>query len=273
MDEFKTEQKKRRKAVKRIALPTMSFCLVAALGIGAWQGGLLHKEPEAAFCGGPETETSGAPAPSPDWTIQRTEIPEVFPVHPILKPGDEGYIDPGPEPIRDLPENELSSEPAQTENAPETVTDNTDGQKGAPEATAVMRWWKNKLSVTGALYYALEDNPGSVFSVLATYRPTTANITDFIHEGKTLSEWATEAFAKDASEDAMRGYKLAYNAYLEVVMPEAVSALSENGIECSRADYQNNGIMLSVTAEELENLPLEDLQHWYFDLASDGTKG
>ena len=36
------------------------------------------------------------PAPNPDGTIQRVEPPDVYPSHPILRPGDEGYIDPAP---------------------------------------------------------------------------------------------------------------------------------------------------------------------------------
>ena len=38
------------------------------------------------------------PIPNPDGTIQRVEPPDVYPSHPILRPGDEGYISPG-EPI------------------------------------------------------------------------------------------------------------------------------------------------------------------------------
>ena len=36
------------------------------------------------------------PIPNPDGTIQRVEPPDVYPSHPILRPGDEGYIDPAP---------------------------------------------------------------------------------------------------------------------------------------------------------------------------------
>ena len=36
------------------------------------------------------------PAPNPDGTIQRDEPPDAYPSHPILRPGDEGYIDPAP---------------------------------------------------------------------------------------------------------------------------------------------------------------------------------
>ena len=46
----------------------------------------------------------GLPIPSPNGRIEREEIPDVWPEHTILRPGDEGYIDPGPEPIRDVQE-------------------------------------------------------------------------------------------------------------------------------------------------------------------------
>jgi len=41
---------------------------------------------------------SGIPIPDPDGTIQRGDEPDVYPDHPILRPGDEGYINPGTEP-------------------------------------------------------------------------------------------------------------------------------------------------------------------------------
>lgn len=45
--------------------------------------------------------SSGVPIPDPDGTIQREDEPDVYPNHPILRPGDEGYIDPGTEPAGD----------------------------------------------------------------------------------------------------------------------------------------------------------------------------
>jgi len=38
------------------------------------------------------------PVPSPDGSIEREDEPAVWPEHTILRPGDEGYTDPGPEP-------------------------------------------------------------------------------------------------------------------------------------------------------------------------------
>ena len=40
----------------------------------------------------------GVPIPNPDGTIQRGDEPDVYPDHPILRPGDEGYVSPGTEP-------------------------------------------------------------------------------------------------------------------------------------------------------------------------------
>ena len=52
------------------------------------------------------------PVPKPDGSIRYEPMPEVWPEHPILRPGDEGYIDPAPtpEPMPDLaPENPVSN--------------------------------------------------------------------------------------------------------------------------------------------------------------------
>ena len=38
------------------------------------------------------------PVPNPDGIIRYEKVPEVWPSHPILRPGDEGYIAPAPEP-------------------------------------------------------------------------------------------------------------------------------------------------------------------------------
>ncbi len=48
------------------------------------------------------SKTASVPIPSPDGTIEREPEPESIPPQPILKPGDEGYVDPGPEPIRGI---------------------------------------------------------------------------------------------------------------------------------------------------------------------------
>jgi len=41
---------------------------------------------------------SGVPVPNPDAAMQRGDGPDVYSDHPILRPGDEGYVSPGAEP-------------------------------------------------------------------------------------------------------------------------------------------------------------------------------
>lgn len=372
IDRYKTEQKKRRKAAVRIAAPVACFCLVAVLGFSAWQAGYFQKTP--AVSGGPDVDASGVPIPNPNGLIEREEMPEVFPEHPILRPGDDGYVAPIPTPNPDA--QDAANEPAHTENAPdapvgsdtqeppapEIITGNDGEQKGSTGVTdgSALFWWKNKLVMSGDLYWAIDGNPGAVFSVLAAYRPATANITDFTYEGKTLAEWAIAAdnerilpdkmaellklgdelkygtalyetgtpdgikwyqslyeekvayfgdlidkyivdgnFLRDALEkdiaaltsitvttpdgtttvtsngetSARKQYALAYDAYLETVLPAAVSRLSSSGISCARDAYRNNVLTLLVTAAQLENLPLDDLENWSFSLASGDLKG
>ena len=70
---------------------------------------------------------------------------------------------------------------------------------------------------------------------------------------------------------AREKYAKAYNAYLETVLPTAAAQLTANGIPCERAAYRNNGLTLLVTAEQLQNLPLEDPEYWLFSLAPDDS--
>lgn len=202
-------------------------------------------------------------------------------------------------------------------------------------------WWKNRVNMSGRLYWALEDDPDGEFAVTAVYRPATANITSFVYEGKTLAEWgigAVEAmllpdkmvqllkmgdslkygtalyetgtpdgekwdkgwyedriaffgeelldrylvdgeflreeleqdlenYDNSAEIEAEEAYGRAFAAYLETVLPEAVQKLTALGIPCERTPDRNDRLLLTVTAAELENLPLDDLKNWYFGLA------
>ena len=370
IDRYEAEQKKRRKAAARIAAPVMSFCLVAIIGLGAWHAGVFEKAPESAFSSGPDIDASGMPVPNPDGTIQREKEPEVYPQHPILHPGDEGYVAPVPTPD---PDNDIDTAPAHTETAPavpdeveppepEIITGG-DGQKGGGSAVTggfCEFWWKNKLVMYGDLYWALDENPGGTFAILAAYRPTPANVTDFTYEGKTLSEWAIAAdeerllpekmvqllkcgdelkygpalyetgtpdgykwdknyyeeqvawfgdlldkyivdgeFLRAALEadiaaltsitvttpdgtttvnysgatSARKQYSLAYNAYLETVLPAAAEKLTASGIPCQRAPYRTDALIFTATAAQLESLPLDDLGSWHFSLNSGDHKG
>mgnify|MGYP003302711850 CR=1 FL=1 len=71
---------------------------------------------------------------------------------------------------------------------------------------------------------------------------------------------------------AREKYKLAYNAYLDTFMPEVVNRLIAENIDCKRAEYSNNAIEMYVTAQLLENLPLENADNWYFELSGGELK-
>ena len=75
-------QKKKRPAWMKWGAMAACLCLIVA----------------GAFAISRTTDSSPGyvPAPNPDGTIQRVEPPDVYPSHPILRPGDEGYIDPAP---------------------------------------------------------------------------------------------------------------------------------------------------------------------------------
>lgn len=234
-------------------------------------------------------------------------------------------------------------------------------QKGAAidtsESYEYILW--NHLSLSGELKSEIDANPDAVFAVLATYRPTTGDITDFTYDGKTLAEWAVEAdnerilpekmlqllkqgdelkygtalyetgtpdgikwdrsfyeervaffgdlldkyivngqFLRNELENDIaalqsinvttpdgittttysgeasvrKQYSLAYNAYLDTILPAMIERLTENGIPCERSSYQNASISLLVTPEQLQNLPLDDLKSWYFGLDSGDLK-
>ena len=49
--------------------------------------------------------------------------------------------------------------------------------------------------------------------------------------------------------------------------------LSENNIKCERAPYSTDSLNIVVTAEELENLPLEHMEFWVFSLTNNNLKG
>lgn len=82
----------------------------------------------------------------------------------------------------------------------------------------------------------------------------------------------TVTVTENGETSARKQYALAYDAYLDTVLPAAVEKLAEAGISCERAEFRNDGLALSVTPEELKNLPLEDPAYWYFELAAGGSK-
>ena len=44
-DQYETEQRNKRKVMKRTIMPICCFCLVALLGIGLWQGNFFNNKP------------------------------------------------------------------------------------------------------------------------------------------------------------------------------------------------------------------------------------
>ena len=225
-----------------MAAPVVSLCLVAVIGFGAWQSGLFKTETPIV----PEQTGNVVSDGNNDAAQNNGDV--------LLDPNTQ-------------------TEENQDE---QIITGNYSGQKGAETGIAndaCRFWWRNKLVMYGDLYWALDENPDGVFSVLARYSPTTGNITSFSYEGKTLAEWAIAAFEENASHESVESYKLAYNAYLETVLPAAASRLSESGIPCERAPYRQDCLIFTATAQEHEDLPLEDLQSWIFALASDELKG
>lgn len=341
--DYETEQKRRKKAVAKIAAPVAGFCLAALLGIGAWQSGLFQAEAPLVDAG--------------DLYGNNSSSGQTAPVHSDEGSGQENTglnstENNGTAGNRNTGTDEKTGMPI--------ITGGDGGTKGDEAGTVndcCIFCWKNKLSMYGDLYWAIENNPDGVYAVLATYRPTTANITSFTYEGKTLAELAIEAdnerilpdkmmqllkqgdelkygtalyktglpsgikwdqtmyentvaylgeellnkyivdgeFLREALEKdiaalpsirmttpdgtmtcigetkAREKYAKAYNAYLETVLPTAAAQLTANGIPCERAAYRNNGLTLLVTAEQLQNLPLEDPEYWLFSLAPDDS--
>jgi len=232
----------------KIAAPAVSFCLVAMLCVGAMQSGMFRAGSSLV-----DTTDSGKVLGQ-----SQTDIP-----------ADDSRNAPKADSGED--ENTDSKNHAGDTTVQQGV-DNCSGN------ACCLFWWHSKLRMSGPLYWAIEADPNGNFDILATYCPTTANITSFNYEGKTLAQWAIEAedermqdvLEKDIAaydeQTARNGYKLAYNAYMESVIPKEVIRLSNSGIKCERADDISNGIVFTVTADELENLPLADLINWTFNL-------
>ena len=70
-----------------------------------------------------------------------------------------------------------------------------------------------------------------------------------------------------ASAQAEEAYGRAYAAYLDEFMPKLAEELTAGGISCKRMPERNGCLLLTVTAAELENLPLENPEDWTFDLS------
>lgn len=49
--EYETEQRNRRKVMKKVIIPICCFCLVALLGVGLWQGDFFNSKPPITLDG------------------------------------------------------------------------------------------------------------------------------------------------------------------------------------------------------------------------------
>ena len=205
----KEAQRKQRKAVTRVAVPVLSCCIVAVLGIGAWQAGILQRPSEVS-----EPAASMAPIPNPDGTIQLEKIPDDIPAQPILRPGDEGYITPEPTPAPDSGEPVLPTDPEMTDSGTHSLlpADPTEsaGAEAKPSpgqigelvhdpkvgdvdgvcvnANFSLSQWKGKTVLTG-LVEALEKAPADeIFEIYA--HPYIDY--DFVCDGRTLAAYYSD---------------------------------------------------------------------------------
>ena len=170
-DEYDAARKRRKRIAVRAAVPLTLVLLAAALTVGARLG--RSDVP-------PEPDVPPVPVESPTSGAFVVE-PPTDSVQPDDAPADA--------PMRDdivLPE----PEPPQTDESVVSGTVLPSGAGVVAEDTCIF-WWRQKLRVTGELYWALEDDPLSAYPVRAVYRPATAEITDFVYEGRTLADWAT----------------------------------------------------------------------------------
>ena len=178
-ERYEREQKKRRKRIVGVSIP--AGCCALILCAVFLLPGMKDNLGSAAL---PLPTDSG-----------HAEAPDI----PMTDDAFESQLAPeNPEPVTDAGEGTGVTLPDET--APGTETDG--GTVSPPDLTPKTEtagsesydicyfWWKNRLSVTGRLNQAIENDPDGTFSVIANYRPVTGNITDFTYEGKTLSEWA-----------------------------------------------------------------------------------
>ena len=330
-EQYEKERKKRRKCMIGVSVP--AGCCALLLCAVFLLPGTKDNIGSAAL-----PATTAAPTDSAE-----PEAPDL----PVTDDIPESQLAPeGPEPVTDAGEESGGSiqiDPAGTETdgggsaSPADFVPTT-GTEGSEEVFFL--WWKNKLSVTWRLHQAIEDDPEGTFTVIASYRPVTGEITDFTYEGKTLSQWAIASVEAELLPDKMlellkmgdelkygealyetgtpdgiiwdrrlyedkiayygeellsryivdgeflreeleadladvkttalalaeEQYARAFDAYLDEVMPEYVRELTEQGISCQRVSERPGCLKMTVTAAELENIPLEDPKNWTFDL-------
>ena len=210
ISQYETEKQNKRKRTIRIATSVVSCCLVAAVCIGMWQGGTLK---------------------------DRTKLANTEDVNNGGKKETAEEIEAQNEQERKLQE-ELENQQSAPKSDNQIIASGDEDIKGS-EASSMdfcMFWWKNKISMYGDLYWAINDNPNGIFAVTAKYRPTPEKVTDFIYEGKTLFRLAVEADNERMIPEKMTellkvGDELKYGAALyETGTPD--------GIKWDRALYE-----------------------------------
>lgn len=335
------EKQNRRKRIIKIATPAISCCVVIAVCIGMWQSGTLKDRAKLAD---PTIGTG-------EKTYTHEEIE--------AQNQRERQLEQQYEKQQEGQGNSKQSDAKADEQI--IISDNED-IKGSESSSMnfCLFWWKNKISMYGDLYWAINDNPDETFEVTAKCRPTPEKVTDFTYEGKTLFRLAVEAdnermmpekmvellkvgdelkygtalyetgtpdgikwdralyeekvayfgnlldkyiidgrfLADQLKQDiealqsinvttpdgttttithgdtsAREQYALAYRVYLESVLAETEKILSENNIKCERTQYSADSLNMIVTADELENLPLENIEFWVFGLTNNNLKG
>ncbi|MDO5331404.1 MAG: hypothetical protein Q4E99_01880 [Bacillota bacterium] len=95
----------------------------------------------------------------------------------------------------------------------------------------------------------------------------------YIVDGRFLADQLEKDIEAYHESSAARTYKLAYNAYLSEVLAETEKVLSENNIKYERTPYSTDSLNIAVTADELENIPLEHIEFWIFGLTNNNLKG
>lgn len=238
--DYETEQKNRRKTVTRIAVPALSICLAAMFGIGAWQSGLF------------QTGTPLVDAGDLDGNDYSNQVSGQDGSDTSITGQDSTAVDPNA---------------GDKETGVPIITGGDSGTKGDEAGTVdacCEFWWKNKLVMGGPLYWAIENNPGSVYAVLAIYRPATANITSFTYEGKTLAELAIDADNERILPDKMKellklGDELKYGTALyKTGLP--------SGIKWDQTLYENT---VAYLGEELLSKYIVDGEFLREDLEKD----
>lgn len=89
----------------------------------------------------------------------------------------------------------------------------------------------------------------------------------YIVNGVFLKEKLEKDIAFYDTSTSQRNYEQAYNAYMETVLSTALKKLSSSNIKCEISSGKVKSLIITVSAEQLANLPLDDLNNWYFDTA------